>query len=142
MTRGSEHLAAYTGDSSAGLSLRTVFFPWQVVGPGHLSPDHFEELFRVACAMKLDLRRRAIDLSKVLGAQVNVYGLQVLVQAMRLRRPRDRHDPGLLREQPGQRELRRGRAFPLREGLQPVHEGQIGLAVLLSEPRHGVAKVG
>src|SRR4051812_5309567 len=72
---------------------------------------------------------------------MKVHRRDVLVETMTLRRARDRHNPWLLREQPGQRELRRGRAFPLGEGLQPLHERQVGLAVLLSEPRHGVAKI-
>src|SRR6188472_1335372 len=106
-----------------------------------LSPDHFQELLRIACAMKFDLRRRPIDLAKVLGGQMNVHGRDVLVEAMPLRRSRNRHDPGLLREQPGQRELRRSRSLPLGEGLEPLHEGQVGLAVLLGEPRHGIAEI-
>src|SRR6478672_3175447 len=72
---------------------------------------------------------------------MKVHRRDVLVETMTLRRSRDRHNPGLLREQPGQRELRRGRSFSLGEGLQPLHEGQVGLAVLLGEPWHDVAKI-
>src|SRR3954467_4656299 len=72
---------------------------------------------------------------------MNVHRCDVLVEAMTLRRSRDRHDPRLLCEEPGQRELRGRRSFPRREGLQPLDEGQVGLAVLLREPRHGVAKI-
>src|SRR3954447_2533748 len=72
---------------------------------------------------------------------MNVHRREVLVETVTLRGSRDRHDPRLLREQPGQRDLRRGRSLPLGEGLQPLHEGQVGLAVLFSEPRHGIAKI-
>src|SRR5436189_1088218 len=72
---------------------------------------------------------------------MNIYGPDVLVETMALCRAGDRHDPWLLRQQPGQRELRRCGALPRRERLQPLHEGQIGLAVLFSEARDRFAKI-
>src|SRR3954462_4885583 len=60
---------------------------------------------------------------------------------MTLRRSRDWHDPRLLCQEPGQCELRRRRSFLRGECLQPLHERQIGLAVLLREARNGVAKI-
>src|ERR1700704_959862 len=72
---------------------------------------------------------------------MNAYRPDVFIEAMTFRRPEDRHDRWLLRQQPGQRELCRRGSFQRRERLQPLHEGQIGLAILLSEARHRVAKI-
>src|SRR4051812_41596818 len=72
---------------------------------------------------------------------MNIYGPDVLVETMTLCRAGNRYDPRLLRQQPGQRELRRCRALARRGRLQPLHECQIGLAVLFSEARDRVAKI-
>src|SRR5258705_2046320 len=60
---------------------------------------------------------------------------------MTLRRPRNRHDPGLLRQQPRERDLRRCYLLPLRERRQPVDKRQIRLAILGCEARDDVPEV-
>ena len=66
---------------------------------------------------------------------------EILFEAVALRRPWDRHDPGLLRQQPGERDLRRRRLLPLGELLQPLDERQVRLPVLRREARDDVAEV-
>src|SRR5262245_15320126 len=61
---------------------------------------------------------------------------------MPLRRPGDRRDPRLLREQPGERDLRRRGVLLLGEPLQPLDECLVRLAVLLGETWDDVAEVG
>src|SRR5437879_4863505 len=61
---------------------------------------------------------------------------------MTLRRPRNRDNPRLLRQQPRQRNLRRGRLLPLRTRREPVDKRLIGLAILGREARDDVPEVG
>ena len=54
---------------------------------------------------------------------------------------RDRHDPRLLRQQPGQGDLRRRHALALRYLPQHAHQRLIGPARFGAEARHHVAKI-
>ena len=63
-------------------------------------------------------------------------------EPVQFRRSRNRHDPRLLSEEPGERDLRRRRIFPCRERLQPLDEGEIGFSILFGEPRHDVSEIG
>ena len=78
---------------------------------------------------------------KKAGLSMNCSGAEVFLQAISLGRPRNRRDPRLLREQPGQRDLRRRRLLSFSERLQPLDECQVGLAVLFGESRNDVAEV-
>src|SRR5262245_27067556 len=106
-----------------------------------LPPDQLLQVFRVAGPMDLDPGRRAIDFQQVVAGELNGGGAEILVKAIALRRSRNRHDPGLLRQQPGQRQLRRRRLFAFGERLQPADKGEVRLPVLLREPRDGAADV-
>jgi hypothetical protein len=56
-----------------------------------------------------DPRGRGIDLAEIVGSEFDFSGAQVLREAIQLRDTGDWHDPGLLRQQPGERDLgRRG----------------------------------
>jgi hypothetical protein len=63
-----------------------------------------------------------INLSKVVGGQLNRSGTEVLLESMTLRRSRNRHNPGLLREQPCERDLRWRRLLLLRSARRDVPE--------------------
>src|SRR5205823_13768908 len=76
------------------------------------------------------------------GRQVDRYRAKVLLEPMTLGRPWDRDDPGLLRQQPRERDLRGPRLLPLGEGGQPLDEREIRFPVLGGEARDDVAKVG
>ena len=63
----------------------------------------------VAGPLHRDLGDGAIDLAQVVGRQLDGGCAEVLLQAMQLGGAGDRNDPGLLRQQPGQGDLRRRR---------------------------------
>jgi hypothetical protein len=60
-----------------------------------------------------DLRGGRVDLAQVFRGKIEVGRADILLQARQLRGPRDRDDPGLLRQQPGERDPggRRGKRF-------------------------------
>jgi hypothetical protein len=61
---------------------------------------------------------------------------------MQFRSAGDRHDPRLLGEQPGERDLGGRRALTLRDDLDQVDQSEVRLASLGREARHVVAEVG
>jgi hypothetical protein len=84
----------------------------------------------------------ALDLAKIVRRKLEVRGPDVLDQALQLRGPGDVDDPGLLGQQPGERDLCRGRLLPRRDPGQQIDQGLIRLQparlisidVLLSMP--------
>jgi hypothetical protein len=73
-------------------------------------------------------------LSQIFGGKLQVRRRDVLVQAMDLRRARDGNDPGLLRQQPGERYLS-GRGLLLPGDLvEQVDEGLIRLQGIRRSP--------
>src|ERR1700748_2022686 len=60
---------------------------------------------------------------------------------MQLCSSRDRHDPGLLRQNPRQRDLCRSCIFLLRKTAHQVYERLVRFAILLVETWHAVAEV-
>src|SRR5207244_12310454 len=67
----------------------------------------------------VDPGRGLLDLAQVGRCQLQVHGAKILLEARQFLRARNRDNPRLLREQPRERDLRRRRAFPLRD---PFHE--------------------
>src|SRR5262245_13482103 len=61
---------------------------------------------------------------------------------MQLRGARNRHDPRLLGEQPGERYLSRRRLLPFRDLAEQINQGLIRFPGLRREAREGVAEVG
>jgi hypothetical protein len=88
---------------------------------------------RIPRAVNGDFRERLIDAAQFVGIELNVSRADVLFEPGELRRARNRHDPGLLRQQPRKRDLRRRGMLPLGERLQPLDEGEIAPPVLLCE---------
>ena len=72
-----------------------------------------------------DVGHRSFDLLQVGRRQLDVDRAQVLIQSFEAARAGDRRDPGFLRQQPGQRDLRRGGALRRGDALVAV----IGRAV-------------
>ncbi len=54
------------------------------------------------------------------GRQFDCRGSDVLFEAMQLRGARDRNDPRLLREQPGERDLSGSRFLALRDAAEQI----------------------
>ena len=79
-----------------------------------LQPGHFLQLFRIASTFHLDLRRRRVDLVRSPGVSSTAHRSDVFFQSVQLCRAGNRHDPRLLRQQPRQRDLRRGCVLALR----------------------------
>src|SRR5438309_5310969 len=63
------------------------------------------EVFGIPRPLNGDLRRRAIDVTQIIGRQLDRRRADVLFQARELRGPWDRNDPRLLRQKPRQGEL-------------------------------------
>src|SRR4249919_4058689 len=72
---------------------------------------------------------------------MHVGGSEVFLEAMQLGRAGDRHDPGLLRQQPRKRDLRAGDALAPGQRAKLVDEGLVGLARFRREARNLVAEV-
>lgn len=72
---------------------------------------HGLERLRVAGAFNGDLCRSAVDSVQVVRCQLDIQRTKVLIQAARLGRPRNRHDPRPLGQQPGKCDLGRGGIF-------------------------------
>jgi hypothetical protein len=63
------------------------------------------EVLGVPRSLHLDLRGDALDLAEIVGRQLDGGCSEVLVEAFQPPSARDRDDPGLLSEQPGERDL-------------------------------------
>ena len=103
---------------------------------------HLLQVLGVPGPLHRDLRGRGLDLAEVVGRELDVGRPEVLVQAMQLRGARDRDDPRLLGEQPGERDLGRRRLLASRDLAEQVDQGLVRLDRLRREARDGVAEVG
>src|SRR4051812_39570030 len=91
--------------------------------------------------MNLDLRGSAIDLAEIVGRELDRRCSDVLLETRQLRRAGDGNDPRLLRKQPGQRDLSRGRLLPLRDVAKQIDQPRIRLASVRREARDDVPEV-
>ena len=96
--------------------------------------EPFEEL-GVPGALDVDGVGHRGDLGEVLGAELEVGGAEVLLEAVQLARPGDRSDPRLLGQQPGERDLGGRGSVALGHVLEPVEQPLVGLPRVLGEPR-------
>src|SRR4051812_14586983 len=112
-------------------------------GSGHCSAaDPRLQVRRVPVAVNRDFRRRVVDLSEIGGGYGYVGGTEVLLEPVQFGRAGDRHDRWLLREEPGERELRRCGPLPHRDSVQQVDQRLVRRDVLPREPwERGPAEV-
>src|SRR5215217_5702315 len=96
---------------------------------------------RIPIPLHCDLRDGVFDIVQIIEPQLDSSRSDVLLQAMQLRGAGDRHDPRLLRQQPGERDLRRGRPLAGRNLTKQIDESLVCLAGLRREPRNDIAKV-
>jgi hypothetical protein len=82
----------------------------------------------IAGSPHLDLVGGILDLAEVVGGQLKGGCSEVLVEALHSTGAGDRHDPRLLGEQPGERDLGRGGVLACRDPSQQVDQGLVGLA--------------
>src|SRR3954449_113262 len=79
--------------------------PRRVPGRARSAVDHPLHRFGVAVALHPHTGRRGVELVEVIGGEVQRDRSEVLLEALEAPGPRDRRDPRLLREQPGQGHL-------------------------------------
>src|SRR6185436_10903139 len=89
-----------------------------------------------------DLRRGAVNVVQVCLAELNGRRCDVLLQAMQLCRPWNRHDPGLLGKQPGECDLGERHVLPLSDGVEEVDQRPVRLPSFRCETRYGVPEIG
>src|SRR5271166_2855625 len=83
-----------------------------------------------------------IDLAHVLRSELDRRRGEVFVQPLHPARAGDRHDPGLLSQEPSDRDLSRRRIFLSGDALQQIDDGLVGLHRLRPEARELAAGVG
>ena len=83
---------------------------------------------RIAIPLHLDVGEGPLDLAHIVSSQFEGGSAEILLQAVHLGGARDRHDPGLLRQQPPQRDLGRGRPLGRRDRPEQIDERLVRLA--------------
>ena len=91
--------------------------PRQRGRPSHQRPTRACRCAGIAVALDSDPGEGMLDRRQIVRGQREVGRAEVLLQPVQLGRAGDRHDPRLLRQQPGERDLRRRR--PLARGDLP-----------------------
>src|SRR5262245_40915693 len=91
--------------------------------------------------MHCDLGGSAVDLLQIAGRQFDGLRAKVLVQAMQLRGARNGNDPRLLGQEPGERDLSRGRLLPFSDLAKQINQGLIRSPSLRREARNDVAEI-
>src|SRR2546421_11982622 len=96
----------------------------------------------VARSVDRDLQGGAVDLTEIVGRQIDRSRAEVLFEALQLASARDRNDPGLLGEEPGERDLRMRRVLLFCDPAKQIDQRLVRLPSLRREPRNDVAEVG
>src|SRR2546425_9977413 len=97
--------------------------------------------FRITCSLHIDLRRVQIDLTQIVGGELNCNCVDVLLQAMQFRCAGDGNNPGLLGQQPCKRNLSRRRVPPFCDLAQQINQGLVGLASLRCKAWNDIAEI-
>ncbi len=99
------------------------------------------QMRRVTVALHVDMCQRCLDLTKVVSAQLDIDGADVLLQARQLGGARNRHDPRLLRQQPRQCDLRRRGALAGGDATEQVDQRLVGRGQVAAPARRLVPAV-
>ncbi len=105
------------------------------------APGQFFQRFGIAVAEHLDGLGGGFDVAQVVGRQLDRGRADILLQAMQLGRARNGNDPGLLRQQPGERDLGRRRLFSRGDRGEKIDQRLIGLERLGREARQRAAEI-
>jgi hypothetical protein len=108
---------------------------------GHSTTDVLLQVRRITSTLNRDLGYRIIDVAKIAAAQLQASSTDVLLQPVQLRRSRNRNDPPLLSQQPGECDLSGRRLLATGNLSEQVDESLIRLARFRCEARNDVAKV-
>ena len=125
---GRQIIAAVITDGALIFSIPLLFFRRCLHGREH------QHCVRQTLTPDLDSPDRRIQLSEFGGSKSNGSRAGVLDHMRHLCRAGDGHDPRLLRHQPRQRDLRRGRLLLLGPFLQESNKGKVVRQILWREP--------
>src|SRR5579871_430205 len=92
-------------------------------------------------SLHLDPGGAVADLAQVVSRELDPRRADVFLEPVELCSARNRHNPRLLREQPGQRYLGRCRFLPDRNSPEQIDKGQIRLAGFGREARDQAAEI-
>src|SRR5262245_57144421 len=92
--------------------------------------------------MHLDLCSGGMDRTELVGGEFDGRGADVLLQAMELARAGDRHNPRLLRQHPGQRDLRWRRMLLSSDLGEQVGDRLVGFERIRCKAREPASNVG
>src|SRR5450432_3225915 len=106
-----------------------------------LKSRHLLQALRIARPLRFDVGRGSFDLTKIVRSKLDFGGSDVFFEAIQFRGARDGNDPGLLRQQPGQRDLGRGGFLLLGKGAEQIDKCLVGLDRLGRKPRQRTAEV-
>ena len=92
--------------------------------------DALLQVFGVPRPLHRDLRGCVLDRAEVIRSKFDVGGGDVLLETVQLRGTGNGHDPRLLREEPGEGDLRRRRFLLRSNAAQQFDHTLIGLPIL------------
>jgi hypothetical protein len=96
---------------------------------------------RITRPFELDLGGSSLDRIQIFRGQFNVQCSEVLIQPVELRRAGNGNNPGLLRQQPRECDLRRCCFLLFRKASDQVNQNLIGLPILPFETRDLASKI-
>ena len=100
-----------------------------------LAADPRLEMCRITVALHRDLASSPCNCSEVRSRQRHRSRAEIFLEPVQLGGAGDRHDPRLLRQQPGQRDLRRRRLLRCGDLAEQIDQRLIGLARASAEKR-------
>src|SRR5712692_3158923 len=106
-----------------------------------LSVNKLLHLWRIPRALDWDVGNSGFNSPKVLGSQDNSGSTDILFKTVHLGCARDRCNPGFLRQQPGDGDLRLGCVLGLRNFTEQLYQGLVGLPCFGLETGKGVTNV-
>jgi hypothetical protein len=109
---------------------------------GRSAASQLLQLFGVARPLHRDLRSGGIDLAEIVGRKLDGRRSDVFLEPVKLRGARDRNDPRVLGEQPGERNLRRSGVLASRNPAKQIDQCLIGFPGFRREARQRSPKVG
>ena len=106
-----------------------------------LAINHLLRTLGIAGTLHRDRRGSLVEAIQIVWCEFHCGCAKVLFQAVQLRGAGNRHDPGLLRQNPRERDLSRSRILLLGKTADQIYERLVRLAIFLIETRHSVAEV-
>jgi hypothetical protein len=109
---------------------------------GRSAAGHLFELFGIACPLHRGLGDGAPDVAEIIGHQLDTSRPDVLLQPVQFCGAGDRHDPRLLSQQPGERDLGGCCPLPFRDLAKQVNKDLVRLPRFRREAGNDIAEIG